>query len=212
MKIPSNYLLVEVESLMNDKIETESGVTLYRPLDIGDKQWFFKTKGKVRATPEKLSSYFTKCNINKKEMRTHKDMHLLYEVGDEVHFNYLSLNKLYQFIDPEDATKLLFLIIYDNIHYGIRDGQMIVNTGRCILKPLDEVQLRTTKLIIPPTFKKKSVHTAEVIGIGVPWKGTRTVELNPGDVVVYDKKEGDWVGRENEWLSVYHDHIQMILE
>jgi len=196
---------------MNDKMELESGVTLYRPLDIGDRQWFFKTKGKVVATPEKLTNYFTKCNINKKEMRTHKDMHLLYEVGDEVHFNYLSLNRTHQFINPDDATKLLFLIVYDNIHYGVRNGQMIVNTGRCILKPIDEVQLRTTKLIIPPSFKKKSVTTAEGNGVGLPWAKNKIVELNAGDVVVYDKKEGDWVGRENEWLSVYHDHIHMIL-
>lgn len=211
MVIPSNYLLVEVESTMNDKIETDSGVTLYRPLDLGNKEWFNKTKGKVVATPQKLTNLHTKCTKDKKTVRTHKEMYLIYEVEDIVHFNYLSLRPQMQIFDPEDATRLLFLIAYDNVHYGIRSGQMITNTGRCILSPIEETALRTQKLIIPPSFKKKSMTTAEVISVGKPWQGSRINVLNEGDVVVYDKKEGDWVGKENQWLSVYHEHISLIL-
>ena len=209
MRIPSNYLLVEVESTMNDKIETESGVTLYRPLDLGEREWYNKTKGKVVATPEKLTDLPTKSVIDKNTVRTHKDMFLTYNVGDVVYFNYLSLQPDKQIYPDGDATKLQFLIPYDNIHYGVRDGSIICNTGRVIIQPMEEESVKTQKLIIPPTMKKKSMTMGEIIAIGRPWKDMRIQPIQIGDIIVYNKREGDWIGKENEWLSIYQEHIYL---
>jgi co-chaperonin GroES (HSP10) len=215
MRIPKNYLIIKVTSTLNDTIETNSGITLYRPLDVGFVDQFRKTEGIAEILPEAFSPrVITKCPAsNGKDLRKHDEFSKVIQAGDKVHFSYLSTmpNNRVSGLPGYSEKDLLFRIPYDDVHAYERDGELYANVGRLILEPIDEKLMKSTMLIIPETMRRKSAKLARVLSVGRPWKGEGAFPAKKGDIVMYNKKEGDWFGPENKWLAVYNQFIDAII-
>ena len=215
MKIPKNRLIVKVASTMNDKIETESGVDLYRPVDIGFVDWIRKTEGIAEILPEAFSSrLITKCPApDGKDLRRHSEFSHVIKAGDKVHFNYLSTmpNNRVWGLPGYSERDLLFRIPYDDVHAIERDGTIIANVGRVVIEPVEEKVMKSVMLIIPETMHRKSAKLGRVVSVGIPWKGERRFPARKGDVLLYNEKEGDWFGPENKYLAVYNQFIDAIV-
>ena len=219
MKIPTNKYLIEVESTVNDTFTTENGTKFYRDLTLDNTEWYKKTEGTVLAVPEKFSdtpTRPTRCTVRrfgKRKVIGHGAMQKCVKAGDKVWFNYLALTERSKFFtDGMKADTLQYLIYGDDIQAYERDGNLYANTGRCILSPVEEEVKMKTKLIIPRSYRvKKSMSMAKVLAVGKPFKGYNKSGIKKGDVVVYNKEEGDWLDENQTMLSVYHTSIHLIV-
>lgn len=217
MKIPSNKYLVQVDGLVNEAFITKSGMKFYKDLTVGNKEWNKKTEGTILLCPEKHTSTLpTKCtHVNKdgqREVIFHDAMSIVLNRGDKVYFNYLALNPKRRFIyDGFDPTVFQFFLHGDHIQAYERDGVLHANSGRIILKSIDESIAQSKSLIIPDSFKRKKPGLAEVVAVGNPFKGYNDPGIRVGDTVVFKKDEADYITEHKDMFSVYLEYVYLIL-
>lgn len=112
-------------------------------------------------------------------------------VGDEVVLHYNSIDENQSF---EHEGETLYLVPYDYIFAVIRDGEIVMIGGRVLCLPIYEgveedgmVVKKTESGIITDINVKHDLKKAILSHIGTPLKNCKTLPVNTGDLVWYDK-------------------------
>jgi co-chaperonin GroES (HSP10) len=190
-RIPSSFVLVEIDSLFHENILFQDGRELlidptYEP------EKHLQTSGIVHTVPDSL--YF-----NKKDMHDSMEYDVPIELkkGDKVFFHYLQLDtaiKRKMLLTIDD--KLHAFIRYDQCFCAIRDDEFITLNGWMLLEPYgleDEVTSELIQTKIPRSRRRSHPLKGKIVHLGTPvneylWskhESDKGVNVEVGDNVMF---------------------------
>jgi co-chaperonin GroES (HSP10) len=206
---PVDYFLVEIEEKFQDKVETQSGVLLYRDTTYHPEEYATIT-GRIVSVPARIAPA-----IDTK--------HLVIEgkPGDQVIFSYLVITDWNRHTD-RSAEHNNEVTINGKSYWKVHarwvlgfisqiDGTIIPAAGYVYMNPLNETKQEKTSggIVIPDNMQElETKGMSKVIHIGHPLKNQEPVDVSEGDIVIYDPRfvqHYDIKGR--KWLVLEQDRI-----
>lgn len=191
--------LIKVESTHQDHVKTKSGVKIYTTLDSyvgkdgkekGNVNDFVTPAGIVRAIPMRggKSNRPTMAFDGGDGMLFQDSLPWDIKNGDKVYFRYTSLVEDNAFLIGDE---ILYRVFLDDIFAVDRDGELIVQGGKVLMKSLDKDVITSDLIIIPEQLQKvEYTGVAAIKAIGEPLKGEKHIGLGVDDRVVYYTKYG----------------------
>lgn len=190
-RIPSSYVLVEVETLLHDKVLFQDGRELlidssYEP------EKHNQVSGIVHTAPDSL--YF---DTSEMEMSMEYDVPMELQKGDKVFFHYLQMSTAIKgnlILTIND--KLHIFVRYDQCFCAIRKEEVIMLNGWMLLKPNGEEDMVSSSIIdvdLPTHRRKPHPLKGEVVHLGHPvkkylWSKHETdenIDVALGDIVMF---------------------------
>ncbi len=190
-RIPKSYVLVEVDSLFQDKILFQDGRELHiDPTYEPEKH--HQTSGIVHTVPDSLH-----FDLKDMEFSMEYDVPIELKKGDKVFFHYLQIsdaikNKMLLTIEG----KLHIFVRYDSCFCALREDEMVMLNGWMLLEPFGTTEELTSNVIdtkLPFHRRKPHPLKGEITSIGTPVKqylwnkheSDKNINVSLGDKVMF---------------------------
>lgn len=153
LKLINNNVAIRLDDFFNDKIKTESGVTLYVDTTTRHPK-YASTKGVISRVPDHLVC----CNPkNSASLEWETEIEVM--PGDEVWFQYDAVINAYKNgnLNYTEDGKLHILANYSLLYVAKRGDQIIPLNGYCLVEPIyaDECP----EGLIPPKYRSNVIYT-----------------------------------------------------